>query len=62
MTPMLTNSSIYACQQGEVVQVERCGYMRVDQAHSSTNKMRIVLIPDGKKDFMSTPSTKFKHQ
>ena len=35
-------------KQGEVVQLERKGFFRIDRAYSAEEKMVLVAIPDGR--------------
>ncbi|CAI5721216.1 unnamed protein product [Hyaloperonospora brassicae] len=50
-------------KQGQVVQLERRGYFRVDVPYISDNKPVVMfMVPDGKAKAMSTLSTKLVHR
>lgn len=50
-------------QQGDVVQLERRGFYRVDQPyHSAEKPLVLFMVPDGKAKAMSTLSTKLAHR
>ena len=50
-------------QQGQVLQLERRGFFRVDKVHRGADKpLTLITIPDGKKKSMSTLSTKLSHR
>lgn len=48
-------------QEGEIIQLVRRGFFRVDQAATATAGPHLVLIPDGKAKSMSTLSTALPH-
>eukprot|EP01071_Lankesteria_metandrocarpae_P003229 Lankesteria_metandrocarpae@DN2833_c0_g1_i1.p1 len=56
-TPAIADSHIATVKQGDVVQLERRGFFRVDSQDGSTPKV-LIKIPDGKTKGMSTVSTK----
>eukprot|EP00501_MAST-03F_sp_TOSAG23-6_P001313 GSMAST32.ASY1.ANO1.1361.1 assembled CDS len=60
---MFADSHMRRLKAGDVMQIERRGYFRVDRPYISQDKPMICfLVPDGKKKAMSTLSTKLQHQ
>uniref|UniRef100_K3X9E6 glutamate--tRNA ligase n=1 Tax=Globisporangium ultimum (strain ATCC 200006 / CBS 805.95 / DAOM BR144) TaxID=431595 RepID=K3X9E6_GLOUD len=50
-------------KRGDIVQLERRGYFRVDQPYLSTEKPLVLfMVPDGKSKAMSTLSTNLAHR
>ena len=50
-------------QVGDILQLERRGYFRVDQIYLSEDKPLVLfMIPDGKAKAMSTLSTNLAHR
>ena len=50
-------------QQGQIIQLERRGYFRVDKVFlSSAKPLTLITVPDGKQKSMSTLSTKLSHR
>ena len=48
-------------QEGEIIQLVRRGFFRVDKPASGDEGPHLVLIPDGKAKSMSTLSTALPH-
>ena len=62
-TPALGDPAMRNLQKGDVVQLERRGYYRVDRPYLSAAKPLVLFtIPDGKQGAMSTLSTKLTHR
>lgn len=50
-------------QKGQIIQLERRGFFRVDKVFMSAAKpLTLITVPDGKQKSMSTLSTKLSHR
>jgi glutamyl-tRNA synthetase len=62
-TRMFADPHMRTLRMGDVVQIERRGFFRVDSPHVSADQpMTLFLVPDGKKKAMSTLTSKIGHQ
>jgi glutamyl-tRNA synthetase len=60
--PVLVEPALRQAKVGDVLQLLRRGFFRVDKAHASEESpLELVLIPDGKAKSMSTLSTALPH-
>ena len=64
-TTMMGNAAMVGLAHGEIVQIERRGFYRVDAPATQAEddrELALVLVPDGKLSAMSTLSSRLEHR
>lgn len=57
-TPGVGEAALRNVSQGQILQINRRGFFRVDELATADSPLKLILIPDGRSKQMSTLSTK----